>query len=724
MRRGWGEWGGAPYTDLMAAVDAAEQRPDIDASRTAAMGGSFGGYMANWVATQTDRFRGDRDPRQPVGPRRVHRHDRRGLLLGEGVGRPAAPSPSATSRTRRTATPTRSARRCWSSTATRTTGCRSARRCGSGTTCRSAAVPSKFLYFPDENHWVLTPGQRDGLVRDGARLPRRARAGRGVAAARAALRRRRARQARGRRRRRASTMQRAQLGRAAGRRPAPSAEQPGEAGRSGSLASARSSATLAMAPSPRSQALTASRVAGAASSGAGARRVHSVHSDSAAAVRRRAPARARGRAPVDVAETPDEAGHLPGRTAPVRRAGTVDRRGCTAVHDSSAHGVRSRPAAAARPPRLATPTASHVPAMPRRAGRVARSARRGPRGSSATTRPVAIGGRLQLAGARRAAACRARAGSRPTGSRRTTSGRARTSSASRDRDAGRRAGRGSASCTRPRCGRSGHRGLVRRLGDHQDQDRARAVRAHAPARAPRPSGRRARAAGCRRGRSARPGRRCGPRRLTSTTDSRGRKPSRCGRAAAISPGSTRRDRYGGSSSAPAGACIHARQPCGAAAPAVEPGASICGRPRPCGRRRVSSGEPAVPGWLVSPERPPGPGRPARAAPAKAAGSGAGARRGLRDRQGGEQAEAVAVLEDADEGGHGGLRAVGLGDGRREPSARGNRHRGRAPGSARRSTVAVPNCGEADLGLRATLDRGGEQVDQARWSGRLAAGSRR
>ena len=41
----------------MAAVDAAEQRPDIDASRTAAMGGSFGGYMANWVATQTDRFR-------------------------------------------------------------------------------------------------------------------------------------------------------------------------------------------------------------------------------------------------------------------------------------------------------------------------------------------------------------------------------------------------------------------------------------------------------------------------------------------------------------------------------------------------------------------------------------------------------------------------------------------------------------------------------------------
>jgi len=34
---------------------------------------------------------------------------------------------------------------------------------------------------------------------------------------------------------------------------------------------------FAMAPSPRSHALTASSVAGTASSGAGARRVHSVH---------------------------------------------------------------------------------------------------------------------------------------------------------------------------------------------------------------------------------------------------------------------------------------------------------------------------------------------------------------------------------------------------------------------------------------------------------------
>jgi dipeptidyl aminopeptidase/acylaminoacyl peptidase len=56
IQAGWGSWGGAPYTDLMAITDVTVERPDIDEGRTAAMGGSFGGYMANWIATQTDRF--------------------------------------------------------------------------------------------------------------------------------------------------------------------------------------------------------------------------------------------------------------------------------------------------------------------------------------------------------------------------------------------------------------------------------------------------------------------------------------------------------------------------------------------------------------------------------------------------------------------------------------------------------------------------------------------
>ncbi len=56
IRRGWGRWGAEPYTDIMALTDAVTARDDIDETRTAAMGGSFGGYMANWVAGHTDRF--------------------------------------------------------------------------------------------------------------------------------------------------------------------------------------------------------------------------------------------------------------------------------------------------------------------------------------------------------------------------------------------------------------------------------------------------------------------------------------------------------------------------------------------------------------------------------------------------------------------------------------------------------------------------------------------
>ena len=56
IARGHGSWGGAPFTDVMAITDAVVARRDIDESRTAMMGGSFGGYMANWIAGNTDRF--------------------------------------------------------------------------------------------------------------------------------------------------------------------------------------------------------------------------------------------------------------------------------------------------------------------------------------------------------------------------------------------------------------------------------------------------------------------------------------------------------------------------------------------------------------------------------------------------------------------------------------------------------------------------------------------
>jgi dipeptidyl aminopeptidase/acylaminoacyl peptidase len=53
-----GDWGGKPYVDLMKGLDYVEKTyPFIDKNREAALGASYGGYMANWVLGHTDRFK-------------------------------------------------------------------------------------------------------------------------------------------------------------------------------------------------------------------------------------------------------------------------------------------------------------------------------------------------------------------------------------------------------------------------------------------------------------------------------------------------------------------------------------------------------------------------------------------------------------------------------------------------------------------------------------------
>ena len=52
------EWGGGDYRDLMAGVDEALHRNNwIDSNRLVVTGGSYGGFMTNWIITQTPRFR-------------------------------------------------------------------------------------------------------------------------------------------------------------------------------------------------------------------------------------------------------------------------------------------------------------------------------------------------------------------------------------------------------------------------------------------------------------------------------------------------------------------------------------------------------------------------------------------------------------------------------------------------------------------------------------------
>jgi dipeptidyl aminopeptidase/acylaminoacyl peptidase len=52
-----GRWGEADFGDLMAMVDAVVARGEVDPERLGVTGGSYGGFMTNWVISHTDRFR-------------------------------------------------------------------------------------------------------------------------------------------------------------------------------------------------------------------------------------------------------------------------------------------------------------------------------------------------------------------------------------------------------------------------------------------------------------------------------------------------------------------------------------------------------------------------------------------------------------------------------------------------------------------------------------------
>jgi dipeptidyl aminopeptidase/acylaminoacyl peptidase len=52
-----GDWGGVPYDDIMATVDYVSNLPYVDKERLVAAGGSYGGYMVDWILGHTDRFK-------------------------------------------------------------------------------------------------------------------------------------------------------------------------------------------------------------------------------------------------------------------------------------------------------------------------------------------------------------------------------------------------------------------------------------------------------------------------------------------------------------------------------------------------------------------------------------------------------------------------------------------------------------------------------------------
>ena len=51
------DWGGKPYDDIMAVTDKVAKLSYVDPDRMVAAGGSYGGYMIDWILGHTTRFK-------------------------------------------------------------------------------------------------------------------------------------------------------------------------------------------------------------------------------------------------------------------------------------------------------------------------------------------------------------------------------------------------------------------------------------------------------------------------------------------------------------------------------------------------------------------------------------------------------------------------------------------------------------------------------------------
>lgn len=151
-----GAWGDLPTADIMAATDVLVDRGFIDADRMAITGGSYGGYLTTWLATQTNRFACAIAHAAVTNLAAMYATD-----WTTGLGRAAGAEPWED--------PIRNAR--WSPSAhyagyeTPTLVIHGERDyrvpVGQGLelygVLKAKGVDARLVYFPDENHWILKP---------------------------------------------------------------------------------------------------------------------------------------------------------------------------------------------------------------------------------------------------------------------------------------------------------------------------------------------------------------------------------------------------------------------------------------------------------------------------------------------------------------------------------------------------------------------------------------
>jgi dipeptidyl aminopeptidase/acylaminoacyl peptidase len=153
-----GDWGGAPYEDLMKGLDYAEEHYGfIDKTRECALGASYGGYAVNWILGHTDRFKclvshdGMFNAESAWGTTEelwFNDWEFKGTPYSDRAGYEKW-SPHQYAKNFKTPTLVIHGQRDYRLDVSEGLQL--------FTTLQMEGVPSKMLYFPDEGHWVLKP---------------------------------------------------------------------------------------------------------------------------------------------------------------------------------------------------------------------------------------------------------------------------------------------------------------------------------------------------------------------------------------------------------------------------------------------------------------------------------------------------------------------------------------------------------------------------------------
>ena len=153
------DWAGKVYTDLMNCLAHLESLPYIDSTRMASAGASFGGYMMNWFQGHTDKFKtlithdGVFNFSSMYGTTEEVWFDE--WEHGKPWENPEQDQFSPHKYAANFKTPNLIIHSELDYRVPLTEGQQLF------TTLQRRGIPSKFLYFPDEGHWVLKPGNSE-----------------------------------------------------------------------------------------------------------------------------------------------------------------------------------------------------------------------------------------------------------------------------------------------------------------------------------------------------------------------------------------------------------------------------------------------------------------------------------------------------------------------------------------------------------------------------------